>query len=187
MENNQPKNDTPWTEDLMTVFGFGKKEEAPKALPASIQTTGKAPWEDTETLWSMWTPKKPMPLKDEIESIFGKVIQVESRGKHRDASGALTTSSVGAQGITQIMPKTGKSPGYGVAPLKDDSEAEYLRMGKDLLRAYTREFNGDLAKGLAAYNFGPGNVRKTINAHGENWRSALPKETSNYLKKILGK
>ena len=122
-----------------------------------------------------------------FEDVFARVVQAESRGKHRDASGALTTSPVGAQGITQVMPKTGQDPGYGVAPLKNDSEQEYLRFGKDLLKAYTREFGGDIAKGLAAYNWGPGSLKKAIKDNGEGWRDALPAETKKYLKTILGK
>lgn len=121
-----------------------------------------------------------------FESLFSKVIKQESQGVHRNADGTLLTSPAGAQGITQIMPKTGKKPGYGIAPLKDDSEGEYLRVGRELLKAYTKEFGGDQRKGLAAYNFGIGNVKRRVEKHGDDWEKALPKETKNYLKSILG-
>lgn len=123
----------------------------------------------------------------DFEDLFTRVVKQESRGKHRTPSGRLTKSRAGALGITQIMPDTGKNPGYGIAPLQDDSEEEYLRVGKSLLQAYTKSFDGDTAKGLAAYNWGPGNLRKAIDKHGVNWRDALPDETRKYLKIILGK
>lgn len=132
--------------------------------------------------------KPTQVAKDMVDfnSLFDRVIQAESRGKHTDDSGKLTTSPKGAQGITQIMPDTGKDPGYGIKPLQDDSEAEYKRVGKSLLQAYTKSFGGDTAKGLAAYNWGPGNLKKAIDKHGVNWRDNLPKETSKYLNNILG-
>lgn len=123
----------------------------------------------------------------DFEAVFERVIQVESRGKHTTADGKLTTSPVGAKGITQIMPATGKKPGYGIAPLKDESEAEYLRVGKSLLKAYTEEFGGDIEKGLAAYNWGIGNMKRAVSKHGAEWKNALPSETANYLKKTLSR
>lgn len=178
----QVSNTTPWTGNLLEMFGFTKKEAAPQ--PSSPNTDGQPVWANPQTLWGMYTPKPPQV--DPIERVFQKVIHTESRGKHRDASGELLTSPAGAQGITQVMPKTGKNPGYGVAPLKDDSEQEYIRFGKDLLRAYTKEFGGDVRKGLAAYNHGIGAVQRSILKNGDNWESKLPKETKKYIQTILG-
>lgn len=183
-EQVQQKIEKPWLQDWTSKFFGETKEEAAPAAPSA-----KAPWTDHEALWNRFTPRpapNPQKAKDQIESVFDKVIQQESRGKHRDKSGKLTTSPVGAQGITQVMPKTGKDPGYGVAPLRDDSEQEYVRFGKDLLRAYTRALGGDLEKGLAAYNYGIGNVQKVIKQHGPKWKEKVPKETKQYLSTILG-
>lgn len=124
-----------------------------------------------------------------FEQVFSNLIQAESRGRHTDDSGKLTTSPVGAQGITQVMPKTAKDPGYGVAPIKDNSEGEYLRFGREYLGAMVKEFSGDYQKALAAYNFGPGSVRKAImkaaKAGHDDWLSLTPKETKDYVRKIL--
>jgi soluble lytic murein transglycosylase-like protein len=46
-------------------------------------------------------------------------------------------------------------------------------------------FKGDLRKALAAYNWGPGNLRRAIHAYGEAWEDQLPAETAGYLRKIL--
>lgn len=146
-----------------------------------------------DKMWKSFAPEQPTRKHDStnvgksVEKVFDKLIQAESRGKHRNAQGELTTSPVGAKGITQVMPASGRDPGYGVAPLSNDTEEEYIRFGKDLLQAYTNEFGGDIEKGLAAYNFGPGNMKKLITNHGDKWKKHLPKETSNYLNKILGK
>lgn len=44
---------------------------------------------------------------------------------------------------------------------------------------------GSLDKALAAYNWGPGNLKKCIAAYGDGWRAQIPAETKGYLKKIL--
>lgn len=127
----------------------------------------------------------------DFDNVFEKLIQAESRGRHRDASGRLTRSPVGALGITQIMPKTGKNPGYGVKPIQNDSEEEYIRFSRDYLQAMLKEFDGDYRKALAAYNAGPGNVEKALSRadeKGGDWTQYLPKksETIPYINKILG-
>lgn len=197
--------------DLKMVKGKGKPWEAvswsPEGLPVfeepqeMEQNKNIKPWMLQSS--SMLMPKTsnkeikefssylPQPNKVDFNKVFDKLIQAESRGRHRDSSGKLTTSPVGAKGITQVMRKTGQDPGYGVAPLKDQSEAEYIRFGRDYLQAMLKEFNGDYPKALAAYNAGPGNVKKAIRKaknSGGNWTDYLPKksETIPYIKKILG-
>lgn len=124
-----------------------------------------------------------------FDNVFSNLMQAESQGKHYDEKGNLITSSKGAQGITQLMPATAKDPGYGIDPVKDDSEAEYKRVGKAYLKALLNEFGGDYEKALAAYNAGVGNVKKAITKGGENWKDNLPKksETLPYINKIMGK
>lgn len=199
----QPESDnTPgWQMDWTETFGL--KKQTPAQQEQQLDASQPA-WANPEALFAMFrgsprpTPKPYMQapsgaskgpsggLNATIDSVFPKLIQAESRGKHTDASGNLTTSPVGARGITQVMPASGKDPGYGVAPLKNESEAEYLRFGKDLLTAYTKELGGDIRKGLAAYNWGIGKVQQAIAKHGDEWESKLPKETKNYLEKIVG-
>lgn len=126
----------------------------------------------------------------QFEKVFDNLIQAESGGRHR-SNGRLTTSPVGARGITQVMPKTGEDPGYGIKPLQNDSEQEYRRFGRDYLAAMVNEFDGDYAKAVAAYNAGPASVKKAITraeSKGGRWVDYLPKksETIPYMKKILG-
>lgn len=133
--------------------------------------------------------QKPQNQPDRFETVFGRLITTESAGRHTTASGALTTSAAGAEGLTQVMPKTGAKPGFGVEPIKDKSESEYKRFGRDYLKAMLNEFNGDYEKAVAAYNAGAGSVKRAITKGGADWKSFLPKksETLPYLNKILGR
>lgn len=171
---------TPWE----TKWNDAVVKPMEKAVETVKQAVG-GPW---ERMWGASTPapqKAPVAPPDRFETVFNKLITQESGGKHTDASGKLTTSSVGAQGITQLMPKTTKDPGYGVEPLKNKTEGEYIRFGKDYLRAMLSEFGGDYRQALAAYNAGPGVVKKAVEKHGSNWLSKMPDETKKYVEKVM--
>ena len=130
------------------------------------------------------------PTEASIDEVFPKLIKQESKGKHTDATGNLTKSPVGAQGITQLMPSTAANPGFGIKPVQDQSEGEYLRVGKEYLQALYNKYK-DWPKALAAYNAGMGNVEKAVGKaerFGGDWKEYLPKkkETLPYIEKILG-
>ena len=100
---------------------------------------------------------------------------VQESGLNPDA-----VSPAGALGIAQIMPKTAKDPGYGVAPVSDPTDPEEsLRFGAEYMRAMLDRYEGDYGKALAAYNAGPGAVDKA---------GGVPpyRETQNYVSTILG-
>lgn len=96
-------------------------------------------------------------------------------------------SRVGALGLWQFMPATGKMFGLDYnkdidlrmdPELSSDAAAKYL---KSLYRMF-----GDWELALAAYNCGPGNVRKAIRKSGGKntfWGvyDFLPKETRSYV------
>lgn len=124
-------------------------------------------------------------IRDREDALFAALINQESGGRHRNEDGSLLRSSAGALGITQIMPGTGRNPGYGIQPLQDDSEGEYLRFGKEYLAAMLKAFDGDVQKALAAYNAGAGTVQKAVALHGDNWLSAMPEESQGYVPSIL--
>jgi soluble lytic murein transglycosylase-like protein len=86
-------------------------------------------------------------------------------------------SPKGAEGVTQILPATARDPGFGVAPLKEKTVAEYLRFGADYLVAMLTRYGGNRRKALAAYNAGPG----TVDRH----RGIVPyAETQRYVARI---
>lgn len=92
----------------------------------------------------------------------------------------LTTSRAGAQGYYQFMPDTARQ--YGVNPFDLRSSSEGA--GHYLSDLYSQFHDRD--KALAAYNWGPGNLQRDIDQHGENWRMFLPEETKRYIDKIDG-
>ena len=120
------------------------------------------------------------------ESLLSALIQQESGGRHTTDDGRLLRNdSSGALGITQVLPATGRSPGFGVKPLQNDSREEYLRFGRDYLGAMLRRYGGDKSRALAAYNWGPGNVDSAIATNGSDWLNSAPGETQAYVKNIL--
>jgi len=87
--------------------------------------------------------------------------------------------SSNATGYAQIVPATGRQPGYGVTPIQDiNNPTENLRFGAEYLAAMYNE-TGRWDYALAAYNAGPGNV--------ERYGGVPPfRETRNYVRNILG-
>lgn len=110
----------------------------------------------------------------------------------------MAVSSAGALGIGQLMPKTAKD--LGVKNPFDPTEnimasAEYFGD----LRSRYKEYN-DPNLAVAAYNWGLGNVDKSVAKFGENWVMGanngffddkgnwvqMPEETNNYIAKFSG-
>jgi hypothetical protein len=119
-------------------------------------------------------------------SLFDRLLQMESGGRHVDANGNIVTSSKGARGIAQLMPGTAKNPGFGITPVRDDSASENMRVGREYLGALLGKYGGDQAKALAAYNAGFARVDSAVAGRGNGWLSGMPAETRNYVAGILG-
>jgi hypothetical protein len=121
-------------------------------------------------------------------SIHDRMLLAESGNRHTNPDGSIVTSPKGAQGAAQIMPSTGRDPGYGVQPVRDGSEGENRRMGKDYMNAMLQQFNGNEAMAAAAYNAGPERVRAAVAQHGpQNWLMAMPEETKQYVAKVAAR
>lgn len=126
----------------------------------------------------------------DVSETFNRMLQRESGGRQFDRSGNPITSPKGAVGIAQVMPKTAPEAA-ALAGLPWDAQryrndADYNRaLGEAYFQKQVSDF-GDPAKAAAAYNAGPGAVRKAIaraeqSGNPENWLSFLPKETRDYV------
>jgi soluble lytic murein transglycosylase-like protein len=90
-------------------------------------------------------------------------------------------SPAGAIGVMQLMPAT--AAGLGVDPT---DVSQNIQGGVQYLAQLLAQFGGDISKALAAYNWGPGNVSRSIAANGDSFLDAAPAETKNYVASITG-
>jgi len=90
-------------------------------------------------------------------------------------------SHCGAQGLMQLMPETAKETAkeLGIQNYDINDPETNIKLGARYFKKMLKMFNGDVKLALAAYNSGPGNVKKA----GNN----VPKiaETQGYVKNIL--
>lgn len=102
--------------------------------------------------------------------LFEALVEQESQFRPR------AVSEAGAMGLTQLMPGTAKELGISnpLDPLQN------LNGGARYLARMLKEFDGNEALALAAYNAGPGAVKKA---------GGVPafRETSNYVDRITSK
>ena len=180
------KNDVAYADRYLKRYG--KDMEADDLL----QTTGLITKEmdlrvgtsaATEVM-GRWAPKIVPGDMDRLTNI---VLAMESGGRRYDAGGGLlegpATKYGTAKGEMQVLDGTNRDPGYGVKPAADDSPEERARVGRDYLAAMVREYDGDVSKALAAYNWGPGNLDKAVKERGPNWLQAAPEETRSYVER----
>jgi hypothetical protein len=100
--------------------------------------------------------------------LVAAVIEQESKFRH------TARSSVGARGLMQLMPRTGKW--MGASDLYDPEQN--VDAGVKYIKYLQGRFNGNLKNTIAAYNAGEGNVRRY---------NGIPpfRETQQYVKKVL--
>ena len=101
-------------------------------------------------------------------ALVAAVIEQESRFKIR------ATSPVGARGLMQLMPRTGKW--MGARDLYNPEQN--VDAGVKYIKYLDKRFDGNLKKTIAAYNAGEGNVRRY---------GGIPpfRETQTYVKKVM--
>ncbi len=152
-------------DELKAIAGMAEKAPAPVAPTQPV------------------TKQNISALIAEQPAIIQAIIKTESAGKPK------AVSSKGAQGLMQLMPGTAKE--LGVDPT---DPAQNIEGGTRYFNQMKDQF-GDTKLALAAYNWGPGNLKKAqakVEAKGKKptWENVLkyvsvPNETEQYVKKVL--
>jgi len=109
-------------------------------------------------------------------NLLARVAYQESRFRDDIIHGDIT-SAANAVGLMQIVPKWHPD----VNPLDPFDSINYA--GYYLRQNYDRFGSWD--KALAAYNWGPTALNRSIKEHGDNWINHAPTETRNYVSEIL--
>lgn len=139
--------------------------EAPKQL-AVITESAKEQFFKTQVPFGSIIYREAMKndLKPEL---VAAVVKAESQFKPN------ARSPVGARGLMQLMPRTGKW--MGARDLSNPTQN--IQAGTKYLKYLNERFDGNETKVIAAYNAGEGNVRRF---------GGVPpfKETRNYVKKV---
>lgn len=102
-------------------------------------------------------------------NLIKAIIQQESSWK------ADAVSPLGAGGLMQLMPKTAKE--LGVEDVFDPYQN--IKGGVKYFKQLLKQYDGNVDKALAAYNWGMGNLAK-------KGMSKMPAETIQYLSKVKG-
>jgi membrane-bound lytic murein transglycosylase D len=127
------------------------------------------------------------PMYEETMKDFSIPVEIQHLSIIESGLDPKIKSHMGAMGLWQFMPATGREYGMQVNPDIDDRmdpEKSTEAAAKYLKALYKMFGNWEVA--LAAYNCGPGNVRKAIRHSGGKttfWGiyDYLPKETRSYV------
>ncbi len=129
-----------------------------------------------------------MQLADVNQPLVNAVIKAESNGN------PTVVSKAGAIGLMQLLPSTGRECAreIGLEEWKIDlfDPKTNIRLGTHYLAKMLRTFRGEVEIALAAYNWGPGNVRRALLKAGgaKSWLEIYdqaPRETRAYVKRVL--
>ena len=145
-----------------------------------------------------WAQRYPMPSLNAVAS-RSQAIGLDTAfayGIMRQESRFISVarSGVGATGLMQVMPATAKwtakkigMTDYNPSQLSDPTVN--IALGTSYLQLVLNDFDGHPAMASAAYNAGPGNVRKWRDGpdlEGAVWVENIPfYETRDYVKKVL--
>lgn len=137
------------------------------------------------------------PMLEEELILAGMPVELRALAIVESGLNPLATSKMGAKGLWQFMPSTGKEYGLEINSLVDErcnprlatkAACKYLKAMYNLY--------GDWTLAIASYNCGPGNVNKAIIRAGGSPRdydgsfwdvySGLPRETRSYVPLFMG-
>ena len=182
------KRPTEWALIAKLATDIGRNDLAIKAAKLAIRQ-GVA-------LTVAGYPKLKVTRKFPVEpALMHAVIRQES------AFDTKAISRAGARGLMQLMPATAKAVArrlkiqHSKQRLVSDP-VHNLRLGSAYLDQLRDTYDGSLILTLAAYNAGPGNVKRWVRLNGDprdfstldaiDWIESIPApETRNYVQRVL--
>lgn len=147
--------------------------------------------------WSY--PLRAMPKIKIIRGPVEKAV-VYALSRQESEFNSIARSYVGARGLMQIMPATGRWLGKKYKLRHTTSrltrEPSYnVMMGTAYLSDIINNFNGSYIMAFAGYNAGPGNAKKWVRRYGDprhntnlaiDWIESIPlTETRKYVQKVM--
>lgn len=113
-------------------------------------------------------------------TILERMVAAESSGDPKAVSGK------GAKGLAQFTASGGIAQLKKMGHIDDNFDPHDPRQAARAMSLYMKylldQFDGDQRKAVAAYNWGETKLR----AAGDGWEAKAPKETKDYLRKVLG-
>jgi hypothetical protein len=169
------------TRPMARPEGLGMESPTARPMPRP-ERTGVAP-----------APEAQTDMNDPSGFFRTKILPQESGGRQFDADGNPLTSPKGAVGIAQVMEGTGpEAAKLAGLPWDRDrwlTDSDYnATIGEAYFMDQYRKF-GSLDKAAAAYNAGPGALRRAMEkaeASGGSYIDYLPEETRNYVASTTG-
>jgi hypothetical protein len=189
-----PEPVTPYREESMLdkASGFVDKAGKVATTASKLYGLGKAGLAAAGLIASDRRLKSGVGYADggeaEEDTVFDRMLGLESGKRQFDREGRPITSPKGAIGIAQVMPGTApeaaKLAGMPFDENRYRTDAEYNKaLGKAYFDEQRRRFGSD-ELAAAAYNAGPGAVSKALGRaerEGGDYLSYLPRETQKYV------
>lgn len=140
-------------------------------------------------------PRVPVPT--EHQSNWTMIHAIARQESQFDRA---AVSRAGARGLMQLMPGTARETAgkiglsYMLESLTEDPQYN-IQLGSSYFQKLLNYYGGSYPLAIAAYNAGPGNVNRWINANGDprlpggdmvRWIESIPiSETRNYVQRVL--
>lgn len=186
----------PTAMNIMQHFAKDMNQDDLVAGYAKI-ASGKRAMESYSASFNAIQQVKPILNPTDSDRLNNLISGAESGNMQWKKDGSIVTSPKGAIGRWQVMPDTGPEAAKLAGlewnpelfnqkmtgnPVIDGKASQYNEaLGKAYFQEQLQVNNGDQQKALAAYNAGPGALKKAIADGGDNWLSMLPTETQAYV------
>ena len=167
--------------------------------PKGVLTLGKLATQRNQPLDEAAFPIIGIPAFEPVGKTPVEPAMVHAIARQESMFDPAAGSPVGARGLMQLMPgtalATAKKAGLTYEPGRI-LEAQYnAQLGAAHLGDLMEDYRGAYILVFAAYNAGPGNVRKWLVAHGDprqpgvdpiDWVELIPfSETRNYVQRVM--